>query len=127
MKIELSSVSVQDQEVALRFYTEILGFEKKTDLPIGEYRWLTVVAPEGHDDVELLLEPISFGPAETYQEALYDAGIPCTAFAVDDIKAEYKRLTGLGVRFQSKPASSGPVIVAAFDDTCGNLIQIYQR
>jgi catechol 2,3-dioxygenase-like lactoylglutathione lyase family enzyme len=127
MKIELTSVSVEDQEVALRFYTEILLFEKKSDLLIGDYRWLTVVAPDGHDDVELLLEPNSFEPAAAYQEALYNAGIPCTAFAVDDIDAEYRRLKDLGVRFQSKPTSSGPVTVAAFDDTCGNLIQIYQR
>jgi catechol 2,3-dioxygenase-like lactoylglutathione lyase family enzyme len=117
---------VDDQSKALRFYTEILGFVKKTDLPAGDFRWLTVVSPEGPDDVELLLEPNSFPPAQTFQKALVEAGIPFTAFSVDDIQQEYERLKGLGVEFVTPPTSMGPTTQAIFNDTCGNLIQIFQ-
>lgn len=126
MKIKVTSVLVDDQSKALRFYTEILGFVKKTDLPAGDFRWLTVVSPEGPDDVELLLEPNSFPPAQTFQKALVEAGIPFTAFSVDDIQQEYERLKGLGVEFITPPTSMGPTTQAIFNDTCGNLIQIFQ-
>ncbi len=117
---------VSDQDKALAFYTNILGFVKKTEIPMGDVKWLTVVSPEGHDDVELLLEPMGFAPAKIYQKALFDAGIPLTAFAVDTIQAEYERMEKLGVVFKSKPTKMGPVTVAVFEDTCGNLIQMYQ-
>ena len=126
MRIKLTSVFVSDQEKALRFYTEVLGFAKKTDMPMGNDRWLTVVSAEGPSDIELLLEPMGFDPARTYQKALFDAGIPCTSFDVDDIEKEHTRLDKLGVRFKAKPTMMGPVIVAVLDDTCGNLIQIVQ-
>ena len=126
MHIRLSSVLVDDQEKALRFYTEVLGFIKKTDIPAGEARWLTVVSPEGPEDIELLLEPNSNPAATTYQRALHEQGIPLTAFAVDDIQSEYERLQQLGVRFSTKPTPAGPATIAVFEDTCGNLIQIYQ-
>jgi catechol 2,3-dioxygenase-like lactoylglutathione lyase family enzyme len=126
MKIKLSSVLVDDQDKALRFYTGVLGFVKKNDIPIGEDRWLTVVSPAGPDDIELLLEPLGFPPAKTYQRALFEAGIPATAFAVEDIQTEYERMKNQGVAFRSEPTKAGPVTVAAFDDTCGNLIQLYQ-
>jgi len=126
MKIKLSSVMVGDQEKALKFYTELLGFVKKTDIPAGGARWLTVVYPEGPDDIELLLEPTGFPPAKTYQRALFDAGIPLTAFAVDDIQKEYDRLRSLGVTFRTAPTKMGPATLAVLDDTCGNLIQLYQ-
>ena len=127
MKITLTSVLVKDQSKALKFYTEVLGFVKQTDIPLGEASWLTVVSPEGHDDVELLLEPMGFPPARVYQSALYEAGIPAMTFAVDDINNEHARLEGLGVQFRSKPTEAGPAIIATFDDTCGNLIQIVQK
>lgn len=126
MKINLSSVMVDDQDKALKFYTEVLGFVKKTDIPLGEASWLTVVSPEGPDDIELLLEPMGFPPARTYQKALFDAGIPLTSFAVDDIQKEYERMKGLGVVFSMTPTPMGPVTVAVFDDTCGNFIQLVQ-
>ncbi len=126
MKIKLSSILVDDQDKALNFYTEVLGFVKKTEVPVGEDRWLTVVSPEGGDDIELVLEPNRFPAARTYQEALFKAGIPLTALAVDDIQAEYERLKKLGVVFSQEPIEAGPVTIAVFDDTCGNLIQIYQ-
>ncbi len=125
MRIELSSVFVDDQEEALRFYTDVLGFIKKTDMPVGQFRWLTVVSPEQSDCVELLLEPAEISAAKTFQTAIFDQGIPATAFAVDDVPAEYDRLTKRGVTFSSKP--TGNPMVAIFDDTCGNLIQIYQQ
>ena len=103
-----------------------LGFVKKTDIPAGGARWLTVVSPEGPDDIELLLEPTGFPPAKTYQRALFDAGIPLTAFAVDDIQKEYDRLRSLGVTFRTAPTKMGPATLAVLDDTCGNLIQLYQ-
>ena len=126
MRINLASVFVSDQDKALRFYTEVLGFVKKTDIPMGSARWLTVVSPEGPDDVELLLEPMEFAPAKTYQKALYEAGIPLTAFAVEDIEKEHERMEKLGVMFKTKPIKMGPVTVAILDDTCGNLIQLVQ-
>jgi catechol 2,3-dioxygenase-like lactoylglutathione lyase family enzyme len=126
MKITLTSVLVDDQAKALRFYTEVLGFVKKTDLPAGEYRWLTVVSPEGPEDVELLLEPTAFPPAKVYQQALFDAGIVATTFAVDDCQGEYERLGKLGVVFRGEPTRNGPVITATFEDTCGNLIGMHQ-
>ena len=126
MKIILTSVMVNDQEKALKFYTEVLGFVKKNDIPIGEDRWLTVVSPERPDDVELLLEPMGFPPARTYQKALFEAGIPLTSFAIDDIQKEYERMKKLGVAFKSAPTKMGPVTIAVFEDTCGNLIQMAQ-
>lgn len=126
MKVQLSSVMVDDQIKALAFYTDVLGFVKKEDIPMGSDRWLTVVSPEGHDDVELALEPMGFEPAKTFQKALFEAGIPWTAFAVEDVEREYERLTGLGVEFKSGPTQAGPTTLAVFSDTCGNWIQIYQ-
>jgi len=126
MKIKLTSVMVIDQDKALKFYTEVLGFVKKNDIPMGEAKWLTVVSPEGPEDIELLLEPMGFPPARIYQKALFEAGIPLTAFAVGDIQKEYDRLKKLGVVFSMEPTKMGPTTVAAFNDTCGNLIQIYQ-
>jgi catechol 2,3-dioxygenase-like lactoylglutathione lyase family enzyme len=126
VRIKLTSVFVSDQEKALHFYTEVLGFAKKTDIPLGKDRWLTVVSPEEPSDVELLLEPMGFDPARTYQKALFDAGIPLASFGVDDIEKEHARLEKLGARFKSKPTKMGPVTVAVLDDTCGNLIQIVQ-
>jgi catechol 2,3-dioxygenase-like lactoylglutathione lyase family enzyme len=127
MRITLTSVFVDDQAKALKFYTNVLGFRAKTDIPLGKDRWLTVVSPEGSEDVELLLEPMGFPPARTYQKALFDAGIPLTAFGVDDVRAEHRRLEALGVAFKTPPTPMGPVTVAVFDDTCGNLIQIVQK
>jgi predicted enzyme related to lactoylglutathione lyase len=126
MKIKLTSVTVTDQDKALKFYTEILGFVKKTEIPLGEHKWLTVVSKEEQDGVELVLEPLGFAPAKVYQQELFNAGIPATAFNVDDINKEYERLTGLGVIFSMKPTQMGPVTLAVFDDTCGNNLQIYQ-
>jgi len=127
MKIKLTSVIVDDQEKALRFYTAVLGFTKKNDIPVGQFRWLTVVSPEGLDDIELLLEPNENPAAKAYQKALHEQGIPLTAFAVDNVQKEYERLQGLGVVFQSEPATMGPTTIAIFDDSCGNLIQMYQE
>ena len=126
MKIKVTNVMVDSQDKALQFYTEILGFIKKRDIPMGEHKWLTVVSPEAPDEVELLLEPMAFPPAKTYQKALYDAGIPWTAFNVDDIEKEHERLEKLGVRFSMKPSKMGPATIAVFDDTCGNNIQMVQ-
>lgn len=124
MKIGITNVLVDDQDKALHFYTDILGFVKKTDVPLGEHKWLTVVSKEAQDGVELLLEPMGFAPARVYQKALYEAGIPYTMFHVDDIQKEYERLVNLGVKFSLKPTKTGPVTIAVFDDTCGNNIQI---
>ena len=126
MRINLASVLVDDQDKALRFYTEVLGFKQKTDVPVGEYRWITVVSPEDPDGTELLLEPDGHPAAKPFKEALVADGIPFTSFAVDDTQAEYERLTGLGVRFTQEPVAMGPVITAVLDDTCGNLIQLAQ-
>ena len=124
MRINLASVLVDDQEKALRFYTEVLGFVKKTEVPLGEHRWLTVVSPGDRDGVELVLEPDEHPAARPFKEALVADGIPFTSFAVDDVQKEYERLTGLGVTFTQPPAVMGPVTTAVLDDTCGNLIQI---
>jgi len=126
MKIALASIMVEDQEHALRFYTTVLGFEKKNDIPMGQFRWLTVSSPEGTEDVELVLEPMAFPPARVYQKALFDAGIPATAFLSKDIIAEHKRLEKLDVKFRGEPVSMGPVIAVLFEDTCGNLINLVQ-
>jgi len=126
MKIKLNSVMVDDQDKALKFYTEVLGFVVSKDIPMGGPRWLTVVSPEGPDDIELLLEPLGFPPARTFQKALFEAGIPATMFAVSDIQKEYERMKKLGVAFRSEPTKMGPTTVAVFEDTCGNFIQIYQ-
>ena len=126
MKIRLSSVLVDDQQKALEFYTGVLGFLKKQDIPMGEARWLTVVSREAPDEPELLLEPCGFAPAKTYQKELFDAGIPYTAFAVPDVHAEYERLLTHGVVFTAEPMDAGQTTIAVFEDTCGNLIQIYQ-
>ncbi|RFM28447.1 VOC family protein [Deminuibacter soli] len=127
MKITLTSIPVNDQEKALRFYTSVLGFVKKNDFPAGNARWLTVVAPEATDGIELLLEPMAFAPALVYQQSLYEAGIPYTSFSVTDLQAEYERMEQLGVRFTMQPTTMGPVHLAVFDDTCGNLIQLAQH
>jgi catechol 2,3-dioxygenase-like lactoylglutathione lyase family enzyme len=125
MKIHLTSVFVDDQAKALRFYTEILGFVKKHDVPVGEQdRWLTVVSPEEPGGTELLLEPARHPAARTYRDALVEDGIPLAQFAVDDVDAEYERLSALGVRFTQRPLEMGPVTTAVLDDTCGNLIQL---
>jgi catechol 2,3-dioxygenase-like lactoylglutathione lyase family enzyme len=126
MRINLTSVMVDEQAKALKFYTEVLGFVTKVDLPMGEFRWLTVVSPEAQGDTQLLLEPMGFPPARVYQKALFDAGIPLTSFAVDDCQAEYERLLKQGVVFRGKPTKMGPVTTATFEDTCGNLIMIVQ-
>jgi catechol 2,3-dioxygenase-like lactoylglutathione lyase family enzyme len=124
MRINLASVLVDDQEKALRFYTEVLGFVKKTDIPMGEFRWLTVVSPEDVDGVELVLEPDAHPAARPFKSALVADGIPFTSFAVADVRAEYERLRAAGVRFTQPPVQMGPVVTAVFDDTCGNLLQI---
>jgi predicted enzyme related to lactoylglutathione lyase len=127
MKIKLSSIMVENQATALAFYTDILGFKKCKDIPVGgEFRWLTVVSPEGHPDVELVLEPNANPAARVFQEAMFKQGIPLTAFEVDDIEAEAKRLKKSGVKFTMDPQQQGPVKLAIFSDTCGNLIQMYQ-
>ncbi|MFJ6179871.1 VOC family protein [Streptomyces sp. NPDC092295] len=128
MKIHLTSVFVDDQADALRFYTEILGFVKKHDIPLGEeHRWLTVVSADEPGGTELLLEPAGHPAVKPYRDTLVNDGIPLAQFAVDDVKAEYERLRGLGVRFTQEPVEMGAVTTAVFDDTCGNLIQIVTR
>ncbi|MFV5998714.1 VOC family protein [Streptomyces sp. NPDC056231] len=124
MKINLANVFVNDQGKALRFYTEVLGFVKKTEVPLGKHRWLTVVSPEEPNGTELVLEPNDHPAVRPYTEALVNDGIPAASFAVDDVHAEFDRLRGLGVRFTQEPLEMGPVITAILDDTCGNLIQI---
>lgn len=124
IRINLTSVLVDDQDKALAFYTDVLGFEKKTEIPMGEHRWLTVVSPAEPDGVELVLEPDAHPAAGPFKEALVEDGIPFTSFAVDDVHAEYERLRDLGVRFTQQPLDTGGVTTAVFDDTCGNLIQI---
>jgi catechol 2,3-dioxygenase-like lactoylglutathione lyase family enzyme len=127
MRINLSSVFVDDQDKALRFYTEVLGFARKTEIPLGDARWLTVVSPDQPDGTELVLEPDGHPAVRPFKEALVDDGIPFTSFAVDDVQREVERLRGLGVRFTQEPLEMGPVTTAVFDDTCGNLIQIAHR
>ena len=126
MRIVVTSVLVDDQDKALDFYTRVLGFVKKTDVPLGHARWLTVVAPDDADGVELLLEPDEHPAAGPFKRALVEDGIPFTSFAVADVNAEYERLVAAGVRFTQPPVEMGPVVTAVFDDTCGNLIQIAQ-
>ena len=124
MRISLASVLVDDQDKALTFYTEVLGFVKKVEIPMGEHRWLTVVSPEDPDGTQLVLEPDGHPAAGPFKRALMEDGIPFTSFAVADVRAEYERLRAAGVRFTQEPAEMGPVTTAVFDDTCGNLIQI---
>ncbi len=124
MRINITSVLVDDQQKALRFYTEVLGFVKKTEVPIGDDWWLTVVSPEDPEGTELLLEPDSHPAVRPFKAALVADGIPATSFAVDDVHAEYARLRELGVTFTREPTVAGPVTMAVLDDTCGNLIQI---
>ena len=127
MKIVITSVLVDDQAKALQFYCEILGFQKKTDIPMGEFRWLTVVSPAEANGVELLLEPDNHPAARPFKKALVEDGIPFTSFGVDDVHAEYDRLRKAGVHFTQPPVAMGPVTTAVLDDTCGNLIQIAQK
>jgi len=124
MRIHLTSVHVDDQDKALAFYTDVLGFVKKTEVPLGEHKWLTVVSPENPDGTELLLEPDQHPAAQAYKKGLVADGIPAASFAVDDVQAEYERLKALGVVFTQAPLTMGPVTTAVLDDTCGNLIQI---
>jgi catechol 2,3-dioxygenase-like lactoylglutathione lyase family enzyme len=126
VQIKYVSVMVEDQERALRFYTDILGFSKVVDVPVGEYRWLTVTSPDGPEGVELLLEPMAFPPAREYQKALFDANIPATAFVTADIQGDCDRLKSAGVVFRGQPVDMGTVTAVAFEDTCGNLIQLVQ-
>ena len=127
MRIRLTSIMVDEQDKALKFYTDVLGFLKKHDIPVGEYRWITVTSPEGPDDVELALEPNANPAGKAFQEAMFSQGIPIAAFEVSDIDDEFARLTTSGVAFTRPPAAAGPVVIAVFADTCGNLIQLYQR
>ncbi|ANI40407.1 VOC family protein [Mycolicibacterium vaccae] len=124
MRISYASIFVDDQDKALRFYTEVLGFEKKHDVPVGGPRWITVVAPEDPDGAELVLEPDAHPAVKPFKDALVADGIPYTAFVVDDVRAEYARLRERGVRFTQEPVDMGPVTTAVLDDTCGNLVQI---
>ena len=124
MRITLASIHVDDQDQALRFYTDVLGFVKKTEVPLGEHRWLTVVSQEDPDGVELVLEPSDHPAVAPYKQALVADGIPITSFAVADVHAETERLKALGVRFTQEPLAMGPVTTAVLDDTCGNLVQI---
>ncbi|MEV4646432.1 VOC family protein [Saccharopolyspora sp. NPDC049357] len=124
MRINLHSMMVDDQDKALRFYTEALGFELKHDIPMGEFRWITLVSPEEPNGTELVLEPDQHPAAKPFKQALVADGIPFTSFAVEDVQAEYDRLTAQGVRFTQQPTDMGPVTTAVLDDTCGNLIQI---
>ena len=124
MRITLTSVLVEDQTKALTFYTDVLGFQKKADIPLGEHRWLTVVSPEAPDGVELVLEPDEHPAAQQFKAALVEDGIPFTSFTVDDVHSEYARLLSEGVRFTQPPTPMGPVVTAVLDDTCGNLIQL---
>ena len=125
MRIKLNSIPVDDQQKALNFYTNILGFKKSQDIPVGEFRWITLASPEG-GDAELSLEPNENPAAKAYQEALFEQGIPITAFEVDDLASEFRRLSNLDVAFTTEPTNAGDVTMAVFVDTCGNLIQIYQ-
>ena len=127
MRITVTSVFVDNQDKALKFYTDILGFVKKNDIPVGDFRWLTVVSPQSSDGVELLLEPNHHPAARTYQESICADGIPAASFEVDDIQGEYERMKSLDVRFTMEPTETNSVIIAIFDDTCGNLIQIVQN
>lgn len=127
MRIHLSAIFVEDQAKALRFYTEVLGFEKAEDVPVGKHRWLTVMSPEDRDGTQLVLEPDAHPAVGPFRDALVADGIPFTQFAVADVHAEHARLTALGVRFTQAPVDLGPVTTAVFEDTCGNLIGIAHR
>ena len=127
MRINLTSVSVDDQQKALRFYTETLGFRLKHNIPLGEHAWITVVSEEAPEGTELVLEPAEHPAVRRYRTALVEDGIPFTSFAVDDVEAEYERLVARGVRFVQPPTDLGTVITAVFDDSCGNLIQIAEE
>src|SRR5712692_7114208 len=127
MKIVVTSVYVDDQDKALQFYTKVLGFVKKTEIPMGEARWLTVVAPDAPDGTELMLEPDCHPAVGPFKQALMDDGIPFTSFGVEDVHEEYERLSAAGVHFTQPPVAMGPVTTAVLDDTCGNLIQIAQK
>ena len=126
MQIKFTSVMVTDQENALHFYAEVLGFNKMADIPMGTFRWLTVTSPDGIDGVELVLEPINFPPARDYQQALFSAGIPALALTTRDIQADYKRLKAMGVIFRGEPQNMGAIMGVVFEDTCGNLINLVQ-
>lgn len=127
LRIGLTSILVEDQEHALQFYTEVLGFEKATDIPLGEFRFLTVTSPAGAEGVELLLEPNAHPAAKAFQKAIFEDGIPVAVFFVEDLEQSYRRLKSLGVAFTAPPASSGAGSTAIFEDTCGNLLRIYQQ
>ncbi|MEH6948185.1 VOC family protein [Bacillus sp. JJ634] len=127
MRIVVTSIFVQDQEKALEFYSEKLGFVKKEDVPAGEFRWITLVSPDDQDGTELLLEPNVHPAAKEYQKKIFAEGIPATMFGVADIRKEYERLMEKGVKFTMEPTRMGEVTIAVFDDTCGNLIQIVQK
>jgi catechol 2,3-dioxygenase-like lactoylglutathione lyase family enzyme len=126
MQIRLASITVDDQDRALAFYVNVLGFVKRHDIPMDQFRWLTVTSPEGAEGVELVLEPLAFPPSAIYQRALFEAGIPATAFMTGDIDAEYRRLRERGVVFRGEPVVAGPVRTVLFEDTCGNLINLVQ-
>jgi glyoxylase I family protein len=126
MRIKLTSIMVDNQDKALTFYTDVLGFRKKHDIPVGEFKWLTVVSPEGPDDLELVLEPNANPAGKAFQDAMFAQGIPLAAFEAADIAADYARLKARGVAFTREPTRMGPVTIAVFSDTCGNLIQLYQ-
>lgn len=126
MQLKFISLMVSDQAHALDFYTRVLGFEKMADIPIGEFRWLTVTSPDGLAGVELVLEPMAFPPSKVYQKALYDAGIPATAVMTSDIEADVARLSARGVAFRGTPQRMGPITAVIFEDTCGNLINLVQ-
>ena len=126
MKLILTSVMVDDQDKALKFYSEVLGFVKKFDFPVGEFKWLTVVSPEEPDGTQLLLEPSNNPATQAFKKAVFEQGIPATTFFVDDIQKEYERMKKLGVKFTMEPTPMGPTTAAILDDTCGNLIQINQ-
>jgi|SRR5882724_9437109 len=127
MRIKLTSIMVDDQDKALKFYTEVFGFQKKHEIPVGEYKWLTVVSPESPNDTELSLEPNANPAAKIFQQAMFAQSIPLAAFEVADIQKEYSRMKALGVVFTKEPANAGPVTIAVCSDTCGNLIQLYQH
>lgn len=126
MQLKFISLMVKDQEQALRFYTEVIGFKKMADIPMGEYRWLTVTSPDGMAGVELVLEPMAFPPSRVYQQALFDAGIPATALITQDVAADVERLSARGVVFRGEPKTMGPIKAVMFEDGCGNLIHLVQ-
>jgi len=126
MQIKFTSVMVEDQDHALHFYISVLGFEKMADIPLGEYRWLTVTSPDGVAGAELVLEPMGFPPARTYQKALFEAGIPAIALITTDIASDVQRLKERGVKFRGEPTEMGSVTAVPFEDSCGNLVQLVQ-